>query len=76
LNCKLPKNETYNNFISEETREKMSKWQIGRKMSIESRIKMSKAALGKTVSEKTKQTAKLLNSIPILQYSFFCSIIK
>lgn len=41
LNCKLPKLGDKYNFVSDETRKKMSSWQIGRKMSNESKQKMS-----------------------------------
>ena len=44
LNCKLPKSDEIFNCISEETRKKMSEWQIGRKMSNEAKEKMSISA--------------------------------
>jgi group I intron endonuclease len=44
LNCKLPKYGENFSFISEETRQKMSAWQIGRKMSNEAKEKMKIAA--------------------------------
>lgn len=60
LNCKLPKlGETYS-FISEETRLKMSSWQIGRKMSDEAKEKMKIAAKQKLpMSDFTKNKIKI-----------------
>lgn len=68
LNCKLPKGEEIFSCISEETRKKMSEWQIGRIMSKESREKMSNKAKGKIVSEKTRLAASNFHSKAICQY--------
>jgi len=68
LNCKLPKADEYFTCISEETRQKMSEWQIGRKMSNEAKKKMSDKAKGKIVSQETKIKISNYQSKPVLQF--------
>ena len=76
LNCKLPKLGDTFSLISEETRQKMSKWQIGRKMSIEAKKKMSDAKLGKKrLKESVEKSAKAQRK-PVLQYDLYENFIK
>lgn len=67
LNCKLPKFGEEYNFVSEETRLKMSNWQIGRKMSDEAKLKMKNCKLGKKLSsEHIKKVIEKMKQ-PIIQ---------
>jgi group I intron endonuclease len=50
---------------SEETRRKMSEWQIGRKMSEESKLKMSKAKTGKKHGPMSDETKRKLSETHI-----------
>jgi len=76
LNCKLPKIDEDIYVVSKETRKKMSKWQIGRKMSKEAKLKMSKSKLGKKQSNETKQKISKAFSKPIIQYDLYNNYIK
>jgi group I intron endonuclease len=68
LNCKLPKLGDKYNVVADETRKKMSQWQIGRKMSKEAKQKMRKAKLGVSLSKETKEKLSNYKSKPIIQY--------
>jgi len=76
LNCKLPKlGDTYN-VTSNETRLKMSSWQIGRKMSNEAKLKMSIQKKGKKFSLERKIKMGINFKKPILQYDLQDNFIK
>lgn len=68
LNCRLPKLGDIYNVISNETRLKMSNWQIGRKMSDEAKLKMSISKKGKKFSLERKVKMSINFKKPILQY--------
>jgi group I intron endonuclease len=56
LNCRLPKHKDYQ-AMSDETKEKISKSNIGKggwKHSIEAKLKISKAGIGRIVNKETK----------------------
>ena len=76
LNCKLPKSDEYFTCISEETRQKMSEWQIGRKMSDEAKKKMSESAKGKIVSEENRIKVSNFHSKSVLQFDLENNFIK
>lgn len=78
LNCKLPKFGEEYIVVSDETRLKMSNWQIGRKMSDEARLKMSNKATGRLRSEETKLKISQNNRMkkPILQFDLNGNFIK
>ncbi len=76
LNCKIPKAEDTFSMISEETREKMSKWQIGRKMSKEAKKKMSDAKIGKNRSKESVEKSAKAQRKPVLQYDLKGNFIK
>lgn len=59
LNCVLQKTSGFNCFISLETRKKMSKAQLGRKVSDETKIKLSLAHSGKKLSKDHKEKLRL-----------------
>lgn len=68
LNCKLPKLGEGIKVVGEETRKKMSVWQVGRKMSEEAKQKMSIAKKGIPCSTKQRETLlKFVKKIPVIQ---------
>jgi group I intron endonuclease len=76
LNCKLPKcGDTYH-VVRKETRDKMSKWQIGRKMSDESKKKMSKAKIGIKWTKESIKKRTNSQKIPIIQMDLNGEFIK
>lgn len=76
LNCRLPKLGEMYNVISDETRIKMSSWQIGRKMSDEAKLKMSIQKKGKKFSLERKIKMGLNFKKPILQYDLYDNFIR
>ena len=76
LNCKLPKYGEQFSFISEETRQKMSSWQIGRKMSDEAKKKMSLAKIGKSFSKEALEKRSNTVKKPIIQMDLESNFIK
>lgn len=76
LNCKLPKALENYSCVSEETRKKMSTWQIGRKMSEASKKKMSDIKKKNPPSKDNLKKAQEVNKKQILQYSKETGFIK
>jgi group I intron endonuclease len=63
LNCKLPKEDEKFSSISDETRTKIGKWQIGRKLSEETKMKISISHLKNKNRLGTKHNLKSIEKI-------------